>query len=121
MLVAVRVAVLVGLSDPAIVRVRVAELVELNPLERVAVAVKLPLTVWTRDRVGLSVAVLVGVANTRDRVAVSVEDIDGRTLEDTVPDVPCPPMGLIIRNKVSNEVNNLIWYIECKILVNRVN
>jgi hypothetical protein len=27
-------------------------------------------------------------------------------------------MGLMIRNIVSNEVINLIWYIECKICVN---
>lgn len=62
----------------------------------------------------MAVGVRVGLGDTKKRLG------DGRTLEDTVPAVPCPPMGLMIRNNDSNEVSNLIWYIECKIRVNEV-
>ena len=130
--------------EPAL-RLRVAVPVRVLIEERVAVppgdAITLrdPDGIAERERVELLVALRmavlvglrdgstarVGVEVPTARVLLVVADIVlpiglGRTLEDTVPSVPCPPMGLIIRNKVSSEVNNLICYIECKICVNEV-
>jgi len=91
-------------------RDRVAVTVGVGTAARDRVAVMVGVGIAARDRVAVMVGVRIAPA--RDRVAVAVTVV--------VPIGACPPIGLMITNRVNNEVNNLILYIHGKIPLNRV-
>ena len=121
-----RVAVVVGVGIAARDRVAVVVGVGRTPpraRDRVAEAVPVGRTPPTRDRVAEGVAVGRTPPPTRDRVAEALAV--GRTPPPTrdrvaeavtvaVPIGGCPPIGLMITNRVNNEVNRRIYVYNTK-------
>jgi len=99
----VRVAVIVG-DGVAPTRDRVAVTVGVGTAARDRVAVMVGVGIAARDRVAVMVGVRIAPA--RDRVAVAVTVV--------VPIGACPPIGLMITNRVNNEVNSRIYVYSTK-------